>query len=577
VSRLAALNSGLALGLVAGAWDGVAVVLENPRSFEPASILPFLGAAVALGVAAGSAAGSIAAGLRLRPGALLVPGLSLALFAWLGVRAHVRWFFGEPPLSGPSLLANAGLLAGSVALVGAVWKVAGGVASRGAAHPAAAALALGLAAGGGTTALLFAPRPDAPLAGAVPPAGARDVLLVTLDTTRADHLSCYGYPRGTTPAIDRVARRAAVTERAYAPIPLTNPSHVSMLTGAIPREHGVLNNGTALAAELPTFVPELASAGWSCAAFVSGIPLKARLSGLAPGFRVYDDAFSLLETVHPMLTSLAAVRVANRVLPLDLVERRAAETCAAAAAWLRTSEGPRLLWVHLFDPHTPYDAPAILERRFAVESPAWTAAGRPVGGWPIAQYDAELREADRRLEDLLRDWDDATAGEGAVLLTGDHGEGLGQHGELTHGAQLFEEDLRVPLVTADPADPGPRVEVDPLPLTAVARLVRELAGLAPSTLPRAASVLCETFAPEGKRDRSAVVESGPPGRKVVLDRETGEVVGFDLASDPGETRPIRPAGEWAALVQRLPADKVDRERELDPETVRRLRALGYVH
>lgn len=568
MNRLAALNSGLWLGLAGGLGDAVAVTLENPRSFEGAPVAGFVGAAVVLGVGAGAAAGVVAAALRLSARAVLFGGAALALFAWAGVRVHVRWFFGEPLLSAPSLLANVALLAGCLALAALLAGLAGAGLERRLAGRTTPGIALAAATAGGLAALVFAPRPAAPGSGTAPPPGARDVLLVTLDTTRADHLSCYGYPRGTTPAIDRLARRAATAVRAYAPIPLTSPSHASMLTGLIPREHGVLNNGMSLPAELPTIVPELAAAGWSCAAFVSGIPLKARLSGLAPGFSVYDDAFSLLERVHPMLTSLAIVRVANRVLPLDLIERRAESTCAAAAAWLRASEPPRFLWVHLFDPHTPYDAPRVLERRFGVEGAT---------EWPVAHYDAELRETDRHLEDLLRTFGEVTGGGGAVILTGDHGEGLGQHGELTHGSQLFEEDLRVPLVTRDPTrpKPGPRIDRAPVPLTIVAPILRRLTGLDARSWSR--SLLSETFAPEGRRDRSAAVDPGPPGRKVVIDRVTGEIETFDLASDPGETRPGQPSAEWSDLVEQLPPDRAAREEELDPETVRRLRALGYVH
>jgi hypothetical protein len=588
VNRSGTLTSGLALGLLAGAADAIAVVLENPRSFENVSIAGFLGAAIALGGAVGLAGGAIAAALRLRTGAVVVPGIALVLFGTAGVRVHVRWFFGQPLLAPGILFANVALAVASAGVAWLLWIVAGRRLSRHLAGRAPAAAGIVLGACGAFVALATRPEPSRPGSDATPTEG-DDVLLVTLDTTRADHLSCYGYPRGTTPAIDRLARTAVQWVGMYAPVPLTGPSHASMLTGRTPRQHGVLNNGEALPASVPTFVPDLASQGWNCAAFVSGIPLKAGVSGLARGFHTYDDAFSPLEAVHPLLTSLAVVRIANRVFPIDLIERRAEHTCAAAIDWLRATESPRFLWVHLFDPHTPYDAPEVLRRRFARESTFWTAMDRPVVAWPIADYDAELREMDRWLEDLLRAFGDATGGEGEVILIADHGEGLEQHGELAHGAQLHEEDLAVPFITRTHSDihrtgdpPGPLLAYDVRLVTDVAQLVRarprpwSTGGTEPPT------ILCETFRPEGRQDRSAVIETTEDGRrtrrKVVKTWDTGKETGFDLDRDPLERRPLEPPpGEWSHAIRQLPLGPVSWERGLDPETVRRLRALGYVH
>ncbi len=588
MSRVVAVNCGLALGLVAGAWDGIAILVENPRSFDGAlGGVAFLGAALALSVAVGGAVGlGVAAGSgrgARDPGRILVPGLALWIFGWAGVRVHVRWFFGEPLLSPGSLLVNVGLavVSGLAAMV--VWRIAGGRVTGVVARGSFTAAAVVVAILGVVATRTWAPPGPAARAGAAAH-DARDILLVTLDTTRADHLSCYGYPRGTTPAIDRLARTSCAHARAYAPIPLTNPSHVSMMTGRTPREHGVLNNGTALPEHIPTIVREISEAGWSCAAFVSGIPLKASLSGLAPGFQTYDATFSRLESVHPMMTALATVRVANRILPFDLIERRAEKTCAAAIRWLAESSPPRFLWVHLFDPHTPYDAPEVLERRFARESVGWTAAGgKPVTGWPVSSYDAEIRETDRWLEDLLRAFRNETNGEGLVLLTADHGEGLEQHGELTHGSQLYEEDLRVPYVFVHPQVSlvnwvGTEFDV---PVTSVAETLRAFAfgGYRGELDPPVEPIVAETFAPEGKEDQTAIVltEDGGTG-KLFVNRETGSRIGFDLTHDPGERQPVEPTGpEWEGLSAALPRGEPPRHSEPDPEAVRRLRALGYAH
>ncbi len=608
VTRRGAIAGALLVGGLLGVMDGLFVLIENPRSFAGlASPAAFLGGAIAMGLLAGGLAGLVLAapGRRPRAGLVVGGGGALAAFFALGVRMHVKWFFGEPLSAPANLLANnalAALCAGGAALV---WRVVGAGLARRLGRPAFLIALLAVGVVSTVAALGLRDGPPGAVARGTPSSGARDVLLLTLDTTRADHLSVYGYPRGTTPAIDRLARSGRLWESAFAPIPLTNPSHTSILTGQLPREHGVLNNGTALDPSIPTLVPDLAQAGWRCAAFVSGIPLKSGLSGLAPGFEVYDDTLSPLERVHPMLTSLALVRVANRVLPGDLVERRADATVAAAMRWLERTPGPRFLWVHLFDPHTPYDAPEILHRRFERESPAWTAGGRPVTGWPHADYDAELRASDRAIEDLLRTWDEVTNGEGRVILTADHGEGLEQHGELTHGAQLFQEDVHVPYIRrGDEADgeantvgrgyrsiteipvelvqlagrAGPADLVDRESIAGRPDLERPANGRSvdPASSAEAPFLLIETFAPEGRRDQSALLALD--GRKILVDRETGETRCFDLAVDPGEQRPLAGMGDrWDTLRESLATRATGSPEELDPETLRRLRSLGYLH
>jgi hypothetical protein len=584
--RLAALNAALLTGLVAGIADGVAVVLENPQSFHGAGdVARFTAGAAAVCLVAAVPAGVIGAAGRWPAARVAGAGSALLLFAWFGVRAHVRWFFGEPLTAPAQAAAMIGILAGSGWVGWAIARPLGrpleGVASRGVALLAPAAVLLAAAA------VLRIPVPvpvEPPLTPSAPSVDAPDILLVTLDTTRADHLSCYGYPRGTTPAIDRVARGGYLWHSVWSPIPLTNPSHASMFTGLPPRRHGVLNNGTALPDSIPTHVEELARRGYRCAAFVSGIPLKVGLSGLARGFAVYDDAFSPLERMHPMLTTLAAVRVVNRVLPLDLIERHAERTCAAADRWLRETDGPAFAWVHLFDPHSPYDAPEPLPAYFRAQGGHWTAHGTASREWPIADYDAEILRADRALSGLIRTFEEVSGGRGKILVTADHGEGLNEHGELTHGTQLFQEDITVPFVLRDQAlRLSPRI----LPGRPLAELVPwVLVGRLPGLASEGA--LVETFAPEGRTDRSALLGMGLSGAipaparlrngKLIRNQETGEDTAYDLEGDPGELRPIPPAPEWDLVIRQvLPSGRVDRTVDLDPDTERRLRALGYIH
>lgn len=213
----------------------------------------------------------------------------------------------------------------------------------------------------------------------------------------------------------------------------------------------------------------------------------------------------------------------------------------------------------------------------------------------MADYDAELREADRHLEDLVRAFDAATDGRGVVVVTADHGEGLEQHGELAHGSQLFEEDLRVPLIHR-----GPLVRVEtpparpvapfaPVSTTMLARWLSAWAGARPfpnrGDAPAADApvapgddpsrrLLFETFAPEGRFDQSAVLDER--GRKVLVNWDSGAESAYDLLRDPGETAPREVSGEWSELrADLVPPDAAIGE--LDPEVVRRLRALGYLH
>ncbi len=585
-STKAFLTVGLCVGIFAGVGDALALRLENPRSFPPGSAPTFVVAAIALhgglGLVAGAAAALLAQLARgFRPAMALALGIGLWLFAWFGVRMHVRWFFGVPILSRASLFANLALLAACLGVAWALQAIAGSLAGR---APRGRVLGLGVIvvalAGAFVLARGSMRAPRAVRTTPVP--NARDVLLVTLDTTRMDHLSAFGYPRGTTPAIDRIARRGA-SDVLWAAVPLTNPSHVSLLTGLSPREHGVLNNGIALPDTIPTIIDDFAREGWTCAAFVSGIPLKADLSGLSRPFETYDDSFSVLERIHPMMTSLVVVRVADRLLPGDLLERRAEHTVGAAVEWLARTESPRFLWVHLFDPHTPYRAAPVLQARFERESRPWAANGRAVTEWPVAPYDAELRGVDDALATLFRAFD-AFAPRGVVAIVADHGEGLLQHGELTHGALLHEEDLTVAWIVAG-AGPGEasaaaRLQgvAPPRPALDVAATLAALARGRPAPAAAAAIVRAETFPPEGRGRKTATIGRLPGGGigKTIVDWERGERVAFRIDRDPGELHPVGTLGpEWAALSPERAAHGAGEA--LDPDVERRLRALGYVH
>src|SRR5205809_4934515 len=278
-----------------------------------------------------------------------------------------------------------------------------------------------------------------------------NVLLVTIDTLRADHVGCYGYEAASTPTIDGLASRDISFETALTNAPLTGPSHASILTGRIPPGHGFRNNsGYTLSPRVKTAAEDFRQAGYRTAAFVSGFPLDRRF-GFDRGFETYDDHLPK----------------GNDRRRTPYVERFADATTDAALRWLAASNsaGPPshwFLWVHYYHPHAPYEPPADLAERYN-----------------RAPYDGEIAFVDRQLARLLQALDVRNeSGRTVVLVTADHGESLGEHGEGTHGVFVYDATLRVPWVMAGPQISAGRVSrtiarsIDVLPTLA------DYAGLA---------------------------------------------------------------------------------------------------
>lgn len=274
----------------------------------------------------------------------------------------------------------------------------------------AAALLLGSCGGGTIAGSEGDGAGNAPAGQAAP---VENVLLVTVDTLRADSLGFAGHPRAATPVLDRLAAQGVVFPRAHAHNVMTLPSHANILTGRYPFEHGVRDNaGFVLPDDVPTVATLLSAAGFRTAAFIGAFPLDVRY-GLGRGFDVYDDHYP------------------ESSRPGAVPERQGDEVVELAHAWWRGAAGERrFLWVHLFDPHAPYAPPEPYASRFESE---------PYLG-EVAAVDAFLAPL---LEPLL-DGDDG--GRTLVVFTSDHGEAFGDHGELTHGLFAYEATLRVPLV-----------------------------------------------------------------------------------------------------------------------------------
>jgi arylsulfatase A-like enzyme/tetratricopeptide (TPR) repeat protein len=399
------------------------------------------------------------------------------------------------------------------------------------------------------------------------PAGDPDVVVITLDTVRADRLGGYGNRSGLTPALDRFAARGVLFADASCAVPLTLPSHANLFTGRYPTATGVRNNGSFVLPESETTLAErLAARGFHTGAVIAAYPLQARY-GLAQGFAIYDES---LPRRSLATTDAFAVHFEERSAK-DVTDR-------ALDVWARLGGRPRFLWVHYFDAHAPYAAP-----------PPWglAHADAPYDG-EIAYVDAE---AGRLLARLERDAPDAI-----VVIAGDHGEGLGEHGEKTHGIFLYQSTLHVPLVIAAPGrwPAGSRV-VQPVTLSDVVPTILallhvpvppELDGtdLAPAVYGATLlgrEVYAESYLPF-LQFRFSPLTMLRGGSLKWIDAPSIEV--YDLASDPGETRNLAGTSTVdAGLASRLAAvlasaDPAAGERaagHADAEAEARLRSLGY--
>lgn len=261
--------------------------------------------------------------------------------------------------------------------------------------------------------LLAAAAPQA-LAPARPAGSGRDIVLITIDTLRADAPGFAGNTRSQTPVLDRLATQGRVFINAHAHNVVTLPSHTNILTGLYPFQHGVReNSGFKLSAAVPTLATVLHGAAYATGAFVGAYPLDSQF-GLDRGFDVYDDHYPKGSDEEEFV----------------IAERRGDEVVRLALAWWRAQKGkPRFLWVHLYDPHASYDPPEPFASRFKDNL-----------------YLGEVAAADSFLEPLLGPFLDGREKPALVVVTGDHGESLGEHGERTHGLFAYEATLKVPLV-----------------------------------------------------------------------------------------------------------------------------------
>ncbi|MEE8523905.1 MAG: sulfatase-like hydrolase/transferase [Thermoanaerobaculia bacterium] len=398
-----------------------------------------------------------------------------------------------------------------------------------------------------------------------------NVLLITLDTTRADHLGCYGHDAIETPAIDRLAAEGTLYERCYTPVPITLPSHLSILTGTYPVYHGVHENaGFYVAEELTTLAEILERRGYATAAFVGAYPLDSQ-TGLDHGFDLYDDNYpsSLEEGKHPGLRGF-------------FDERPAAEVARPAMAWIDQRNGePFFLWTHFFDPHQPQIPPPPYRERYA-----------------DALYDGEIASVDEAVGRILARLEErGLLDRTLIVLTADHGESLGDHGELTHALLLYSSTVRVPLIVRDPRQPSPRrvtvpvTTVDILP-TILDRLGLEIpAAVQGRLLPaddggaprRQRAIFTETL-------YGALLHGWSPLERLTLGDwmlvHGPEPRLFQVADDPGELNDLadrepqrleQMIGWLSRRKRQLSEGGVEAGKDsISPEKQARLAALGYL-
>lgn len=427
----------------------------------------------------------------------------------------------------------------------------------------------------------------------------QNVLLITLDTTRPDHLSPYGYDI-QTPALEGLAKTGVVFEQAVASAPLTEPSHLAILTGNPPVATGIVSNGTDLGEQPGILTHHLRREGWATAAFVSAFPLHARY-GWDQAFDVYDDDFGDMPGLH----RLSLVKAWDQVtLPAHtLRERRGDHTVSRALSWLEEHQDePFFLWVHLFDPHAPYESP---DHEFnpptdgeALELPQyWPPPHRAITSkdWLVDAYDAEIEYTDGQVARILDRLDQLGLTDSTiVVVTADHGESLTEHDYLfDHGDDLYDPSLLVPLIIRAPgvSQEDTRVSCQVGNID-VAPTVLSLLGLE-SEVDRMGEDRTGELRGEACRDTSQVATTvagrfveNPPidhawradGHKLIR-HEEGEPECFNLNDDPDELVNLGAAcpttlSTELELVIEFGADP--QAAADDAESKQALEALGYI-
>jgi len=392
-----------------------------------------------------------------------------------------------------------------------------------------------------------------------------NILLITLDTTRADRLGCYGYARAQTPHLDRLADEGVRFARADSPVPLTLPAHASIMTGTSPLFHRVRNNGNySLPPPALTLAEIFKARGYTTAAFIASFTLDSRF-GLDQGFDHFDDR----------LGDPAVIKGAYS-------ERRAEEVFRAFSAWFSKNGRDKFFaWIHFYDPHMPYDPP----------EPFKSTPG-------LDTYDGEIANVDLYVGKILETLETASIREDTlVAVVGDHGEAFGEHGEFGHGVFCYEETLAVPFILADPGRlPARRIVSDRVGLIDLFPTVLDFCKIDVPPSVQGISLL-PLIEKDISADRPHYFESYFPLENMGCApikgeiRETHKYIElpqpelYDLEQDPKEKQNLIPDKAEAAqkmklalrnLEKGLGSATLDSARTVTTEELRRLESLGYL-
>lgn len=395
-----------------------------------------------------------------------------------------------------------------------------------------------------------------------------NVVVITIDTLRADHLACYGYKRIKTPNIDQLAKSGVRFSNAFTAVPITLPSHTALMTGQYPMATGVHDfSGNKLPPGSMTLARVLQSHGYSTAAFIASAALDSRF-GLNQGFDTYYDHFNLGH---------------SREIHLDEMERRGDKVVDLALKWLESHhQKPFFLWVHLYDPHAPYDPPEPYARLYRTHP-----------------YDGEIAFADAQVGRLFGYLKQQHLYENSlIVLASDHGESLGEHGEKTHGFFIYNATLHVALIVRIPGDP-PRVVQQGVSLVDVMPAVLQALGIARPASVQGQSLLSLMLGRPSGIDSGQYSENYAPLIHFGWNRllgiewrgmeyiETTRPELYDLKADPDELHNLYSTHQALAheMNQRLQdlirrytsASKASAAagRSTDPALLASLRSLGY--
>jgi arylsulfatase A-like enzyme len=429
-----------------------------------------------------------------------------------------------------------------------------------------------------------------------------DVIVILADTLRADRLGPYGGPAGLTPFLDALAASGTVFTNAYSTTSWTNPAIASLFTSRYPSQHHVVRFDSRLPADEVTLAERLASERYRRVGFLGNFRLMAEL-GFAQGFDAWFPRM-IRDKVRARHLTQEAIRFYDQQL--------------APRPWSRWTRRPLLLYLHLMDPHAPYDPPPAAREAHVPVAPAgvsgaeanakllaqrWGELSDDEVAYLAALYDAEIASMDAQLARLFRRLGRRGLLDNAiVVVTADHGEEFREHGWLTHGTALYQESVRVPIILTGPGVPAGRVVADDVSIVDIAPTLLELVGAAPEPRFEGRSLVGLMRAPADSRD--VLLELEPLGTSVEMRRHaagllrdgvalltppgpTGAAQAFDLRADPGETHPnpeaiAQEAASMSARLRQRRAALATRAGSAETAPIgaemrERLRALGYAN